>query len=146
MEVMKATKTIKTSDIKVGFGGKNPPKDEYMMELLSKANKGVLLCRMAAIKAEGIVPFSNYKPEIPDWYRKEFEKNISEGSFCEIFVYPKDGKFIMSDDYNSYYLHLEKGDTEILCVVIGDADGPYVTLKGEPFKLPPPTVKIVNKE
>ena len=141
---MKGTKTIKASDIKIEFGGKNPPKDNYMMELLGKAYKGELLCRMAAIKTEGIVPFSDYKPEIADWYRKEFEKNISEGSFCEIFVYPKDGMFVMSDDYSSYYLHIEKGDTEILCVVIGEAEGVYVTLKGEPFRLPLPTVKVVN--
>lgn len=143
---MNTKSSIKLSDIKIEFGGKNPPKDDYMMELLGKAYKGEILCRKAAIKTEGIAPFSDYKPEITDWHRTEFEKNISEGSFCEIFVYPKDGKFIMSDDYSSYYLHLEKGDSEILCVVLGEAEGPYVLVKGKPFKLLLPTVKVVNKE
>ncbi len=146
MDVMNTAKTINLSDIKIEFGGKNPPKDDYMMELLGKAYKGELLCKKAAIKIEGIVPFSDFKPEIEDWYRKSFYKDICDGLFCEIFVYPKDGKFVMSDDFSSYYLHLEKGDTEILCVVLGEAEGPFVLVKGEPFKLQPPTYKVVSKE
>jgi len=33
----------------------------------------------------------------------------------------------------------------VLVVVLGDPEGKYVRSKGEAFKLPPPTVEVINK-
>jgi len=141
---MKTIKTIKASDIHIEFGGKNPPKDDYFIQLFTQSQKGELLCHMAIIKIEGIKPFSDYKPEISERYRKWFERKIAAHSSPPIYVYPKDDMFIMSDDYDAYNLYLEKGYKEMLCVVLGEAKGPFAIEKGKPFKLPPPTVEIMN--
>lgn len=142
---MNTKSTIKLSDIKVGFGGKNPPKDDYMMELLGKAYKGELFCHMTIIKIEGIKPFSDYKPEISERFRNWFERKIAAHSSPPIYVYPKDDMFIMSDDYSAYNLYLKNGNKEMLCIVLGEAKGLCVIEKGKPFKLPPPTAEIMSE-
>lgn len=142
---MNPKSTIKLSDIKVGFGSENPPKDDYMIGLLSHAYKGELLCYMAIIKIEGIKPFSDYKPEISERFKNWFERKIAAHSPPPIYVYPKDDVFIMSDDYSAYNLYLKKGNKEMLCIVLGQAKGPHVIEKGKPFKLTPPTAEIMSE-
>jgi len=137
-------RTIKASDIKINFGGDYAPKDEYILELFNLAYQGKLMCHRAIIERSGIVPHSDYKPKITEKYRDHFNQKIAQGSSLEIFVYPKGGKFIMSDDYNAYSMYLERGAEVLSCIVLGEAKGPYVIKQGEPFKLPPPTVEVMD--
>ena len=62
-----------------------------------------------------------------------------------LYIYQDGDKFIMSDDYTSYYLYQKHGYDHALAVVLGDPEGKYVISKGEAFKLPPPTVEVINK-
>lgn len=132
-------KTVKISDINSKFGGNSAPKDEKMIELLKEAYSGKLLAQVAMIKIEGIKPFSDFKPQISNEFRSYFEELEKQGNPPPLYVYPKDGYFVMSDDYNGYHLYMEKNYQKIVCVVLGDADGSLVLEKSEPFQLPLPT-------
>lgn len=134
------------SKIKVKFGGKNEPKDKKLLELLKRAYKGELLVRVALIKTEGIKPFSDFKPEISEEFRNNFDYKEKQGNPSLIYVYPSNEIFIMSDDYRSYYLYKEKNYPKIICVLLGDAESEYIIEKSEPFKLPPPKVEVLDKQ
>ena len=139
-------KNIKTADIKVSFGGKNdPPKDEVLIYLLKKAYRGELLCHKAIIDWEGIKPFSDYRPKITQDFENHFLSSIKNEKYPPLYVYQDGDKFIMSDDYTSYHLYQKYGHDHVLVVVLGDPEGKYVISKGEAFKLPPPTVEVINK-
>jgi hypothetical protein len=136
--------SIDISKLKADFSPGNAPRDEKMIELLKKAYVGELLCHKALIKIGGIKPYSNFRPFIPEKLIKHFEDRVSNDQPLEIFVYPENGKFIMSDDYNAYYHNLYRGFKEMLCVVLGDPTGEFVIEKGKPFKLPPPSVQVIE--
>ncbi|MEX0616624.1 MAG: hypothetical protein WD231_02290 [Candidatus Woykebacteria bacterium] len=88
---------------------------------------------------EGIKPFSDFKPKISDGFRSYFENLKKQDIPPQLHVYPKDDVFIMSDDYNAYYLYLEKNYSKIICLVLGEAVGEFVLEKSEPFQMPVPT-------
>lgn len=134
-------KTINISDIKAEFGGDKAPKDEKAIELFKKAYSGELMCHVALIKAQGIKPFSDFKPKTPEDFTKLLEKGLQDKKPIPIYVYQEDYMFVMSDDYNAYYYYLEKGLDKILCITLGEPTGPYVVEKSEPFKLPPLTAE-----
>lgn len=120
------------------------PKDNKLIELLKLAYTGELLVKIALIKAEGIVPFSDYKPATSAKYKQYFEDLESQGKPPLLFVYPKNNFFVMSDDYNAYYLYKEKNYSTIGCLVLGEPIGEYVIECSEPFKLPPPTAVDIS--
>lgn len=131
-------KSIPLSKIKVRFGGKNIPKDVKLLEFLRMAYKGSLLVTVASIKMDAIKPYSDFMPEISEAFKKYFEDSERKGTPPPLFVYPFNDKFIMSDDYSSYYLYKDKKYSEVMCVVLGYAGGDAVLEKSEPFKLPLP--------
>lgn len=135
---------IKLSDIRYKFGKGNEPKDEKLLELLGSAYKGDLLCRVALIKIEGIKTFSDFIPKISAAYVRRFQEITKKGDLPQIYVYPEDGKFVMSDDYRTYHLYLITGHKKIMCVVLGEAEGNYVIEKSEPFRLPPPSIEVIK--
>jgi len=140
-------KTIKLSDIKVEFGGKHPPKDDYLMNLISRAHKGEVLCRNAVIKMDAIHPLTDFKPETSKDFRLYFERQVERDDPPSICVYQRDGKFIMSDDFNAYYQYKEKGYEVAHCFVIGDiTDLADVVSLGPPFEYKTPEVRIINEE
>ena len=132
-------KTIKISDIQVKFGGTNEPKDQKIIDLFKDAYSGKLLVTVAMIKIEGIKPFSDFKPKISEGFRSHFEDLEKQDTPPQLHVYPKDGVFIMSDDYNAFYLYLEKNYSKVICLVLGEAEGEFVLEKSEPFQMPAPT-------
>lgn len=132
--------TIDTSDIKVEFGGDSAPEDKRLTDLFKKAYQGKILVCTALIKAEGIKPFSDFKPNISDEFRTYFETQEKENLTPPLYVYPEGEFFIMSDDYSTYYLYKEKGYEEVMCIVIGKTDGEFVIEKSEQFQLPLPEV------
>ncbi len=137
-------KTISDDEINSEFGPNDPPKDEELIRLISDAYQGELLCHHALIKAEGIIPFSDFQPKVADEFKEFFASKMAEKDPIPLFVYPKDGKFIMSDDYNCYSLYKELKFETLPCVVIGEATGEYVVEKSDPFKLPLPTFETFD--
>lgn len=129
---------MKISDIKVNFGGKHGPKDEKLIDLLRKAYSGEILCFVATIKSDYIKPFSDFKPETSAGFEKYFLDKEKTGTPPPLYVYLENGKFIMSDDFNSYYLYKKLNYQYIPCIVLGEAESNGISVKSDPFKLPTP--------
>jgi len=139
------TDTIDISKIETDFGKNDELRDKYLGELLDKAYGGKIMCRKANIKMETIKPFTDYRPEISDEFRKYFLEKAKKGRFLPILVYQKSGKFIMSDDYNAYYMYKELEINTVPCVVIGNVeDMKAVVSIGEPFQLETPKIEVIN--
>lgn len=123
----------------------NIPTDQKLIGLLKRAYTGDLHCYKALIKFDAIKPFSNYTPEITKKDLDRFAQEEERKEFHYIFVYQDEEKFIMSDDYSAYNCYKIMGYKEIPCVVLGEPTGESILLKGNPFLLEPPQIKIVKK-
>ena len=134
---------IKNAD----FTEDTEPRDEQLTGLLGQAYKGEITCMMALADITAILPYSDYKPTISEGYRASFVKKAQDGMPPALYVYAKDGKLIMSDDYSSFALYHEYDMKKAICVVIGEAptiEG--VEYHGEPFILPLPTIEVLPDE
>lgn len=128
----------------VDFGKNDYRKDEYFQQLLAKSFNGELICRKAIVKMKAIEPLTNYKPEISQGFRQHFFGRLTEEDVIPLYVYQKNGKFIMSDDYNSYSLYKEMGVDIAPCIVVGEiADTKDVTEVGKPFRFGEASMEIV---
>lgn len=132
------------SKIDTSFGGDHEPQDEYLTELLSKAYKGTIDCRKAVIKLDHIKPFSDFKPAITEAYSKRFLDSYKEMSPPDLLVYEKDGVFIMSDDYNAYFMYKEIEAVHAICTVIGETTITEGAEYGQPFKMQMPTLETTD--
>ncbi len=132
------------SEINTSFGGGREPKDEHLIDLLMKAYQGEILCRKAIVPMELIQPFSDYLPAANEAYEKYFAERYKAMDPPQLFVYEKDGKFIMSDDYYAYHLYKAVKAPLALCTVIGDTTITDNVEYGDPFQLPPPTAEVIE--
>jgi hypothetical protein len=131
---------IDLSQVNADFNENTEPKDDYLMGLLKQAYTRRMQCRNAFIKFDRIKPFSDFRPQTSQNYRDYFEQRLQSGRTDPLYVYPKDGSYIMSDDYNAYYLYKEHGIDEVPCVVLdGTAELPGTVYVSEPYYLDPPT-------
>lgn len=130
------------SKIDTSFGGDNEPHDEYLSVLLGKAYKGELDCRKAVVKLDLIKPYSDFTPNITDDYSKRFLDRYKDMTPSDLLVYEKDGVFIMSDDYNAYFMYKEIEAVNAICTVIGDTTISEGVKYGKPFKMQMPTLEM----
>lgn len=131
-------KTIKISDIKnADFTDDTEPKDERLLELLKLAYTKKIYCRMAVVTFDNIVPFSSFEPNISDDYVKYFKEKYGNNHPPSMIVYQReDGKFVMSDDYNAYFMHKRLNSDEVVCQVLDAETVPKgVVEASEPFYL-----------
>ncbi len=140
---MNKMKTIKLSDIKIKFGGKNLPKDNNFLDRYKQASLGKIPVYWGMINIEGIKPFSNYRPEISQDFIDNIHQKLNSGDLISIYVYPQKGVFIMSDDYNVYYLYIYSGYKKIPCYILGEPEGKYVSDQIGPIKLPKLQVEVL---
>ncbi len=136
--------SINIDDINIQFGGQHPPKDEELMSILKDAYQAKIKCRRAVVKLDLIQPFSDFKPEISSKFRADFLKGYLNLKPPELFVYQKDNKFIMSDDYSSYYMYKEVQAETALCVILGDFKKSSDIVTGPEFNLDPPTIEVAK--
>lgn len=130
------------SEINTTFGGDNEPKDEHLMVLLGKAYQGEIMCRKAIVPMEQITPFSEFTPTISEGYAERFIQDYEAMNPPELYVYEKDGKFVMSDDYQAYYMYQSVKSEHAICVVIGDAALTDGIKYGPEFKMPLPSIEV----
>lgn len=137
---------IKTSDLKVEFGGKNaPPKDDKLLKLLKQAYAKEFQCWPAVIKMEGIKPFSDFRYEMTEAVFQHFLKKMQNGVHPKLIVYQEGDKFIMSDDYVKYQFCELMGYERVICMVLGKPTGKYVEKLAEPVYLSfPESIEIIN--
>ena len=133
---------IDINQINTSFGGNNEPKDEHLMVLLGKAYQGEIMCRKAIIPMELITPFSEFTPTISEGYAERFAQDYEAMNPPELYVYEKDGKFIMSDDYQAYYMYKAVKAEHAICVVIGETTLTEGIEYGPEFKMPLPSIEV----
>lgn len=133
------------SKVKTKFGGKNLPKDEYFLTLYGKAYQHIIDCHMAVIPMDKIVPFSGYKPKVSSEYRKYFMDLFAKDKPPPMHVYEKDGHFVMSDDYNAYFMYKEVKNPVAICLVLGPTTIKDGVTYGPAFKLQPPSMVKLPK-
>lgn len=105
--------------------------------------QGEILCCIAIIKAEGIKPFSEFEPHTSNELIAHLEKQLQGNDYPKLMVYPEEDHFVMSDDYNAYYFGKKNGFKDFVCIVIGEAEGPFVIQKSESFRYPVPEAQEI---
>ena len=136
--------SIPLSQIDSDFTDETEPKDETLLALLKQAYTGQILCQNAMIAFEKIKVFSDFQPVISEQFRNHFVQRLKQAQPPLLYVYPKADAFIMSDDYQSYYLYKEYKISQVPCVVLGAVmTTPGVAPIGEPYQLPTPSVEII---
>ena len=100
--------------------------DPTFMDLYGKLLRGEIKGSLVSIPMNAIVPFSEEtKPNISDDYKRFFAQELNNGK-AKIYLYFKDGKFVMSDDYAAYHMFKELGTDEAMCLVMGDLPDEYL--------------------
>ncbi|MCL4339457.1 hypothetical protein M1271_07300 [Patescibacteria group bacterium] len=134
---------VETSKLIIDWDGKTSPRDDELIRRLRCAYNGLLFCWIAEIKKEAIVPFSDYKPDIPDSFRNYFESHIRKGELLPLYLYPiSEQKFRLSDDYVSFNLYLQKGFDKLPAIILGDSESKYIIKKSGPYQLLLPYLKV----
>ena len=140
-------KTINISDIKnAGFSDDTEPKDDRLMELLKLAYTKKIYCRTVLVSIDSVVPFSNYQPNVSEDYAKYFKEKYQAGKPTGMLVYQRDdGKFVMSDDYNAYFMYKQVGADKVICQVLDAEDVPKGVIEAsDPYYMELPSVEQIN--
>ncbi len=134
---------VDLSTIEGGLGGENePPRDDRLLALLQKAYKGELDCHKAIVPMGLIVPFSDYQPTIDEGFSSRFNEAYRAQTPPDVLVYQKGDKFIMSDDYTTFYMYKNINAPIVLCTVLGESTITDGVEYGPPFKLQLPTLEM----
>ena len=140
-------KMINISDIQnAGFSDETEPKDDHLMDLLKLAYTKKIYCRTVIVAIDNVVPFSDYEPSISEDYIKYFKEKYQAGRPPEMLVYQReDGKFVMSDDYNAYFMYKQVGADKMVCQVLDAENVPENAIEASgPYYMNLPSVEQIN--
>ncbi|MFO0920456.1 MAG: hypothetical protein U0451_02180 [Candidatus Saccharimonadales bacterium] len=140
-------KMVKISDIQnADFSDDTEPKDDRLMELLKLAYTKKIYCRTVIVAIEKVVPFSAYEPKVSEDYIKYFKENYQAGRPPGMLVYQRDdGKFVMSDDYNAYFMYKQVGADKVICQVLDAENVPDDVIEAsDPYYMELPSVEQIN--
>lgn len=140
-------KIINISDIKnAGFSDDTEPKDDRLMELLKLAYTKKIYCRTVLVAIDSVVPFSDYRPNVSEDYAKYFKKKYQANRPPEMLVYQRDdGKFVMSDDYNAYFMYKQVGAEKVICQVLDAENTPEGAIEAsDPYYMELPGMEQIN--
>jgi len=98
---------------------KKIPEDRKFIELFKKVLQKQAPFYKALIKFEGIRPFSDYLPKLHSALIQRVLQGIVTGHYPYLHVYQKGEHFIMSDDYQTYYIYSQLKKDVIPCIVLG---------------------------
>lgn len=140
-------KMINISDIqKAAFSDDTEPKDDHLMDLLKLAYTRKIYCRTAIVSIDKVVPFSDYQPTISEDYVKYFKEKYQAGRPPGMLVYQRDDdKFVMSDDYNAYFMYKQVGADKVICQVLDAESVPENVIEAsDPYYMGLPSVEQIN--
>ncbi|MDH5533446.1 MAG: hypothetical protein OEX81_03410 [Candidatus Pacebacteria bacterium] len=130
------------------FAGDSPPMDDKLIDLLKQAYQDQIPVHVTMLEIESIKPFSDYKPPYNEQVVDIIEKRLTTpGNPLPLYVYFSKGKFIMSDDYYTYHVHLSLNSKRALCIILGEFDHNQsgVLVKPEPIELKTPeSAEVIN--
>lgn len=137
---------IKLSNINSDFNENTEPKDDRLMELLKLAYTKKIYCRTVIVAIDKVVPFSDYEPTVSEDYIKYFKEKHQAGRPPGMLVYQRDdGKFVMSDDYNAYFMYKQVGADKVFCQVLDAENIPDGVIEAsDPYYMELPSVEQIN--
>lgn len=137
---------ININDINSDFNENTEPQDHQLTELIKQAYQKKIYCRVAVVSMDNIVPFSDYEPNISEDYVQYFQERYKSGKPPMLLVYRRDdGKFVMSDDYNSYFMYKRNNAKEAICELLDAKTVPNGVIEAsEPYYMAPPTIEQIN--
>lgn len=117
--------------------GNTPPDDSYLKDLAYMAGHGWHYYQKAYVEMKLIHPLANYKPVIHDEFRETFDAHYNEGRMMPLLLYERNGKLIMSNDWETYWLYRERKDLAVPCIILGrfNAEKQGVDVCDKPFKI-----------
>ena len=140
-------KMVNISDIQnASFSDDTEPKDDRLMELLKLAYTKKIYCRNAIVSIDKVVPFSEYTPNVSEDYVKYFKEKYESGRPPGMLVYQRDdGKFVMSDDYNAFYMYKQVSADKVICQVLDAENVPEGVIEAsDPYYMDLPSVEQIN--
>jgi len=140
-------KIVKISNIQnADFSDDTEPKDNRLMELLKLAYTKKIYCRTVVVAIDKVVPFSDYEPTVSEDYVKYFKEKYQAGRPPGMLVYKRDdGKFVMSDDYNAYFMYKQVGADKVVCQVLDAENVPDGVIEAsDPYYMELPSVEQIN--
>lgn len=140
-------KMVNISDIQnAGFSDDTEPKDDQLMDLLKLAYTKKIYCRTVIVAIDNVVPFSDYEPTISEDYVNYFKEKYQAGRPPGMLVYQReDGKFVMSDDYNAYFMYKQVGADKVICQVLDAENVPKNAIEAsDPYYMELPSVEQIN--
>jgi hypothetical protein len=119
----------------------DPGGDGYLKHLIYMAEYGWHYCQKAIVGMEIIYPLTDYRPAIDDEFRKTFnarmkreDDNVADP--MTLTLYERDGKLIMSNDWETYWMYRERQDINATCIIIGRfTDRPDIAVLEKPFMI-----------
>lgn len=112
-----------------------PDQDGYLKHLIYMAEHGWYYCQKAIIEMHLIYPLTDYHPPIDPEFRDTFTARFKDDPL-PLLIYERDGKFIMANDYQAYWLYREQQVPIATCILIGQfIEEPGVAVLERPFQI-----------
>lgn len=118
----------------------HPGQNPHLKRLIYMAEHGWYYCQKATIELQIIHPWTNYKPVISDEFRETFNVRHEQKDPLTLTVYEREGKLIMSNDWETYWLYRELQVPIAYCVLVGHfSEVPGIAVLERPFIIEKPT-------
>lgn len=120
---------------------RHPGQDGYLKHLIYMAEHGWYYCQKAFVDTAFIYPLTDYKPPvIDDEFRETFMAGYEDDDINKrlpLTLYERDGKLIMSNDWEAYWLYRELQAPSVPCILIGHftPDSKVMAVCDKPFMI-----------
>jgi hypothetical protein len=113
-----------------GMKGLQPLKDEVLLYLWEQALSGQINVYFAAVPFNLIIPFDKeYDPRKNPVGRAAVNQAMeewSEGKIQDVWLYPKQNNYVLSDDYITYFAAVEGEPDYLPAFIFGEVINPAV--------------------
>ncbi|HVC36036.1 MAG TPA: hypothetical protein VNE40_01130 [Candidatus Dormibacteraeota bacterium] len=101
----------------------HPGGDGHLKHLIYMAEHGWYYCQKAFVGMAFIHPLTDYRPAVvDDEFRETFMARYNDEDLNKripLTIYERDGKLIMSNDWEAYWLYREVQESSVPCILIG---------------------------
>lgn len=122
----------------------HPGQDPRLKELIYMAEYGWHYCQKAIVEMQAIHPWTDYRPIISDEFRETFNARFEDDPMT-LTIYEHDGKLIMGNDWETYWMYRERQDINAYCIIVGQfTQNSSLAIMDRPFKIRKPQVKKLH--
>ena len=99
------------------------------------AEHGWYYCQLAVIEMQLIHPWTDYQPAIDDEFKETFNARYKDDPLT-LTIYERDGKLIMANDWEAYWMYRHRQDINAVCIIIGHfSQVPGIAVLERPFMI-----------